>query len=361
MTRSSSVILTGIALLSSILFGCSGSELGTTRSEPNESMRGGKADFYGEDNRQEYYQVQNSILRHVAKSTAITVASYSLSQTKSDDVLKIEPTQSRNPLCENQRYSEQPQLGHCSAFLVDEDIIVTAGHCVPNSGACQAQQFAFGVYYSDKSDTEPARIPRDNVYKCEKLIESKVNFNKYQADDYAIIRLNRPVRGRSPLSVRQSGTPTVSAPLGVVGSPLGLPLKLAGNARVIDPFPDKDYFKANLDIFGGNSGGPVVNMRTGIVEGIAVRGSRGSKDGLTKVEGKKCSKWAQCESVDASKESRNRRCEGNEVMQTSAFIDKIREERSKGDSSDTTDNTDSSRPNRADTKTGTDGGDTSNG
>ena len=32
------------------------------------------------------------------------------------------------------------------------------------------------------------------------------------------------------------------------------------------------FFTANLDTFGGNSGAPVFDMNTGLVEGIVVRG-----------------------------------------------------------------------------------------
>jgi V8-like Glu-specific endopeptidase len=59
----------------------------------------------------------------------------------------------------------------------------------------------------------------------------------------------------------------------VIGHPVGLPLKYAGNAKITDNSPST-YFSANLDTFGGNSGSPVFSMVDGkhIVEGILVRG-----------------------------------------------------------------------------------------
>ena len=38
---------------------------------------------------------------------------------------------------------------------------------------------------------------------------------------------------------------------------------------------EENYFTGDLDTFGGNSGSPVFNKRTGVVEGILVRGQKG--------------------------------------------------------------------------------------
>ena len=57
----------------------------------------------------------------------------------------------------------------------------------------------------------------------------------------------------------------------VLGHPSGLPLKYAPGAQVRGN-DDPSFFVANLDTYGGNSGSPVFNERTGEVEGILVRG-----------------------------------------------------------------------------------------
>ena len=57
----------------------------------------------------------------------------------------------------------------------------------------------------------------------------------------------------------------------VIGHPIGLLKKMAGNASVRSN-SNPDYFIANLDTFGGNSGSPVFNADTHEVEGILVRG-----------------------------------------------------------------------------------------
>jgi V8-like Glu-specific endopeptidase len=55
-----------------------------------------------------------------------------------------------------------------------------------------------------------------------------------------------------------------------MGYPAGLPLKIAGNARLTS-VTDAKTFSATLDALAGNSGGPVFNSK-GIVEGIVSAG-----------------------------------------------------------------------------------------
>src|SRR5262249_37357901 len=57
----------------------------------------------------------------------------------------------------------------------------------------------------------------------------------------------------------------------VIGHPSGLPAKFAGGAAVRNNQPNA-FFVANLDTYGGNSGSPVFNSDTHVVEGILVRG-----------------------------------------------------------------------------------------
>src|SRR5690606_9114881 len=73
-----------------------------------------------------------------------------------------------------------------------------------------------------------------------------------------------------PLKFRKSGTTGLGAELVIIGHPLGLPLKIADSARVTSV--EHNYFRANLDSYGGNSGSPVINIHTQEVEGILVRG-----------------------------------------------------------------------------------------
>jgi len=57
----------------------------------------------------------------------------------------------------------------------------------------------------------------------------------------------------------------------VIGHPVGLPVKVAGDAKVRDASP-RYFVMTDLDTFGGNSGSAVFNAKTKLIEGILVRG-----------------------------------------------------------------------------------------
>jgi hypothetical protein len=57
----------------------------------------------------------------------------------------------------------------------------------------------------------------------------------------------------------------------VIGHPDGLPTKISGGANVRDN-TNPNTFTANLDTFKASSGSPVINARTGLIEGIVTGG-----------------------------------------------------------------------------------------
>ena len=89
--------------------------------------------------------------------------------------------------------------------------------------------------------------------------------------DYSLVRLNRKVWFRKPFKVRTEGELTVGERLVGIEHPLGTPNKITTNGVVVDvSYPNS--FTTNLDSLKGNSGGVVINEKTGLVEGILVQG-----------------------------------------------------------------------------------------
>jgi len=116
------------------------------------------------------------------------------------------------------------------------------------------------------------RINKKQVYNCKEILARKLDKDQTK-EDWAIIKLDRKVTDRTPLSFRKSGTVKHSANLTLMGFPNGLPLKIATNGSVRSngkPF----YFVAEIDAFHMNSGSPVINQETLEVEGILVRGAK---------------------------------------------------------------------------------------
>lgn len=91
--------------------------------------------------------------------------------------------------------------------------------------------------------------------------------------DHSLVRLDRDVQGFQPVPIRRSGEPSLADPLVMVGHPVVLPKKIDDGGEVKDPRVGQPWFYANVDAYGGNSGSMVVNLVTGEVEGILVRGN----------------------------------------------------------------------------------------
>jgi V8-like Glu-specific endopeptidase len=145
---------------------------------------------------------------------------------------------------------------------------VTAGHCISSDFECSEHYWVFDFANKDH-EQKSFTFNKDQVYRCTKVIERKKD-SATQAD-YAVVKLERVVTGRKPLLFRTVGKPADDAVFTVIGHPTGLPTKITAAADMRNN-TNATYFVTNADTYGGNSGSAVVDSRTGIVEGILVRG-----------------------------------------------------------------------------------------
>jgi len=221
--------------------------------------------IYGRDNRMEYYQLPT---QHRAKADAVAVmlSSSLLTRRGSNyDVYTGFKFRDAVNLCTSEPYRDQPAPGECSAFLVGPNTIATAGHCI-SSSTCSGTAFVFG-FRLDSATSTRSTVPSSDVYFCSSVIARATS-----SSDYALVRVDRTVTGRTPLPVRTNGTVPTGTPLVLAGHPYGIPLKIAPGGTVRENYAT-DWFGANLDSYGGNSGSPVINATNGVVEGILVRGN----------------------------------------------------------------------------------------
>jgi hypothetical protein len=219
--------------------------------------------IYGNDDRQDYYQASEA-RRKLADST---VAFFKTSQVSADGRLALENYGEKLDLCKGEAFREQPMGAFCSGTLVAPDLVMTAGHCVKSSYDCSETKMVFG--YSVKSAGQnPDRVDASEVYSCKSIVAREQDNTGV---DYAIIKLDRPVPNHEPLPINRAAGVTQGTKLFVIGHPVGLPVKVAGGASVRS-VSFMDYFVANLDTYGGNSGSAVFNEATGLIEGILVRG-----------------------------------------------------------------------------------------
>ncbi len=237
--------------------------------------------IYGRDDRIDLYQVESSKVRKLADSTIALFQASDVSLQGGVAKLSLQPYGAGMGLCKDEPFWDQKNGAFCSGSLVAPDVIMTAGHCVTDQDSCVGTKFVFGFDITDKDKGTPDSLPADNVYGCSKLL------GREQIDDgadWALVKLDRPVAGRQPLRLNATGKITKGTPLFVIGHPAGLPTKVAGGAAVRDD-SHAGFIVANLDTYGGNSGSAVFNAKTGLVEGVLVRGENdyvwrdGGKDG----------------------------------------------------------------------------------
>ena len=224
--------------------------------------------IYGDDNRVDVINSTNAIYVELSRSTAGMIPKHKISPLGNGEVkLSAGSLQSRG-MCESERFSEQPTVANCSGFLVGEDLLVTAGHCIKSKSDCKNNRWVFDYKISHDGQSQ-INVPATSVYECKKIINTVLS--RSDSNDFALIQLKRKVTDRRVLDYRKSGQITVGEDLVVIGHPTGLPTKIADGAKVKSL--SGKFFSANLDTYGGNSGSAVFNANTGLIEGILVRGA----------------------------------------------------------------------------------------
>lgn len=232
--------------------------------------------IYGEDDRVEYADAlvwQQNLARSVAAQIRSSGTNPLIDSRGSLVDLQGSPYgqtlgQSES-LCSSERFFEQLSVANCSGFLVASDVLVTAGHCVKSLLDCERFVWAFDFHEGTTS------FHQDQLYRCIEILDhSSDQASAHSSDDiadFAVLKLDRPVKNRPILRIRRQGLIGINDVVMAIGHPSGIPLKVA-QYGIVRQNHFKNFFTASLDTFQGNSGSPVINLSTRLVEGILVRG-----------------------------------------------------------------------------------------
>jgi V8-like Glu-specific endopeptidase len=233
--------------------------------------------LYGEDNRVAFKDLSNND-ENLIKLGHSVLAQVPSSKVKSESEQTVifrtkNLIQSFN-MCSDESFAEGPSLSTCSGFLVGSDLLMTAGHCIKETSDCQKNYWILD--YDDNNDFDSSKeqlsVPKDKVFSCTKILAWSNTSNS----DFALIKLNKKIKDRAIFKMHRMSPVKKEDPLVVIGHPLGLPKMLAMNSYVRENFLP-DQFKITADTFSGNSGSPVVNLRTYSVEGILIKGENDFK------------------------------------------------------------------------------------
>src|SRR5690554_103015 len=110
--------------------------------------------IYGEDNRVDLFEETDQTLLELARSTAAMVPNRNLIQMNDYETKMGGGTLAGMGICESERFAQQPSAANCSGFLVDDNKLVTAGHCIRTQRDCEGNSWVFDykVEYSDQSE-----------------------------------------------------------------------------------------------------------------------------------------------------------------------------------------------------------------
>lgn len=263
---------TSVGVAVALAFGCAAQGAG-------EESSGGidQSIVFGDDHRVEFGALTDPRLVGWANATATLVSDGGIGCSATSCTLATTPFTHGDvggrflPLCPDERFLNQSAGGGCTAFLVGPDLVATAGHCLETQAACDVTNVAFGFTADANGTNARTTLPRGDVYACVDLV-AQVFDGGTTGDDWALFRTDRAVTGRTPLDVRRVGTVANDAALVSMGHIHSLPLKVTTSGAVRENFPSTPKFQTNLDASPGNSGSPVIDVQSGLVEGIVTSG-----------------------------------------------------------------------------------------
>lgn len=227
---------------------------------------------YGIDDRLEVYNHPNPELRLIAERSIVAlIPSFRLSREPDGTYgLVAQSLGEAQQLCEDELFGNQPVAAMCSGVLIDDDLVLTAGHCVDAATPCTSYLYVFNFHLTDADRL--ASIRDEDVYTCQRVVIQERNGFAF-TPDFAIVQLDRPVEGaKSSATVRPATELDEGDALTMIGFPSGLPAKIDSGGAVADPRAEDDFFVANVDAFHGHSGGATFDSENRLA-GILVAGN----------------------------------------------------------------------------------------
>lgn len=270
--------------------------------------------IYVTDNRYDAYLAKGAV-REAARSTAALISTEHLRRQGNEYVINHNMTLQQTGWCASEPFASQPVTSTCTAFLVADNTLVTAGHCLRDSQGnnipLNSYYVVFGFQMNSKNQAQ-TRFPARDVYRMSRELEVKKNLS----EDWAVVELDRRVTNRKVFEF-EADEVAEGTPLVIFGYPNGLPLKIAGGGTVKRNDYQQNVFDTDLDSYRGNSGSPVLNaqaLKQGrfVVEGILVSGATDSRPSG------KCKVSITCES--AQLDNRTGHCSGEKVTKINRVV-----------------------------------------
>ena len=200
--------------------------------EPGTTSRG----VFGEDDRKEVRDAEG--FEDYVRATAVMVPKASVYGTSifGPSLRKVLSYRfGIDSFAEDVKFLDQPAAGSCTGFLIAPDILVTAGHCIRTLEDAQDFVWVFDYTSEVKYDGEYLEVDEEDIFEVVEVLSAELD--EVTESDYSVLSLARK-SDRRPYRFRTSGTVATGENVYTVGSPTGIPLKLADNAVVVEITPE---------------------------------------------------------------------------------------------------------------------------
>ncbi|RKH05111.1 serine protease [Corallococcus sp. CA053C] len=230
---------------------------------------------YGTDNRTDVYAHADATLRARAQQSTVALMSPSDFNTTNPNNVTFNASTLRSAynLCTSERFLDDLTPAFCSGTLIDDNLVLTAGHCITSASACSSTRFVFNFYRTAAGAMQT--VTTADIFSCQAIVARQQATVGGRNLDFAIVRLDRAATPRfTPAPIRAGNAAlAVGTNVTVIGSGSGIPFKIDSGGSVRDARSGTlDYFVATTDTFGGNSGSGVYENSGYTVAGILVRG-----------------------------------------------------------------------------------------
>jgi hypothetical protein len=223
-------------------------------AQEKNSMEGESSEIstsvvYGSDDRKEAAEISDSKKTEALYASAAVFTNSNLIEKGNSFQLRGMKLGEKKKLCQDQPFYHQWAAARCSAILISDKLVLTAGHCVSDENRCANTSFVFGWYGKE------TKVLKQNVYSCKKLLDVSVSNGSLNMLDFALIELDRSVKKLKPIAPKYTDL-KMGETIFTFGYPNGISAKFT-SGKIVSSSQYLPFATGEIDGFSGNSGGGI--------------------------------------------------------------------------------------------------------